>query len=302
MYTPNGYNTPPDALYNEQIAAGVGAIGTVYYVDGNAGNDANDGLSWNTAVKTLSVAMALSHANIAAGATGWASRNRIYVKADAITENLTALAQKTDVIGVGSMDWRHKALLIGNHVIASTVSYMGCRFLNMEFKGPAAGGDLFTMTSQHGIEFIDTDFLATSTTAATGALLPIACVDFRVERCRFMGAYSDAVIEVGAGQADGLTLKDNFIQGANTGIEISGSATFVAGRYGLIQSNTIATTGACIVDSEAKSYVVNNRLFTAAAKGSAMAGAITCNIAMAQDNRITTSDANNVVYPAEGSI
>lgn len=299
---PDGYNTVPSSRYYEDIAAGVGSIGVTFYVDGNAGNDANDGLSWEYAFKTLSAALAASHANIAAGATGWASRNRIFVKADAITEDLTALAQKTDVIGVGSMDWRSKALIIGNHVVSADVSYMGCRFINMEFKTPAAGGDLFTIASQHGIEFIGCDFLATSTTAATGAILATACVDLAIKACRFMGAYSDAVIEVLAGQADGLTLVDNFVQGANTGIEISGSATFAAGRYGLIKGNVFATTGACIVDSEAKSYVVKNHLFTAAAKGVAMVGAITCGLTLAQDNRITTSDANNVVYPAEGSI
>lgn len=302
MALQDGYNTIPTSRYLEDIAAGVGSIGTTYYVDGNAGADTNDGLSWEYSFATLSAAMAASHANIAAGSTGWASRNRIFVKADAITEDLVKFAQKTDVIGVGSMDWRSKAQIVGNHVIPGTTSYMGCRFINMEFKGPAAGGDLFTITSQHGIEFIGCDFLATSTTAATGALLPIACVDFKVEGCRFMGAYSDAIIEVGAGQADGLTITDSFLQGANTGIEISGSATFAAGRYGIIKDNVISTTGACIVDSEGKSYVIHNNLVTAAAKGTAMAGAITCTVAYAQDNRITTSDANNVVYPAEGSI
>lgn len=299
---PNGYNTVPHSRYFEDIAAGVGSIGVTYYVDGNAGADTNDGLSWEYAFATLSAAMAASHANIAAGATGWASRNRIFVKADAITENLTKFAQKTDVIGVGSMDWRSKALIIGNHVVPDTTSYMGCRFINMEFKTPAAGGDLFTMSSQHGIEFIGCDFLATSTTAATGAILATACVDLAIKACRFMGAYSDAVIEVLAGQADGLLIEDNFVQGANTGVEISGSATFAAGRYGLIKGNLFATTGACIVDSEGKSYVIKNSLFTAAAKGVAMVGAITCGLALAHDNRITTSDANNVVYPAEGSI
>ena len=302
MAVPNGYNTVPVSRYFEDVAAGVGSVGVTYYVDGNAGADTNDGLSWEYPFATLSAAMAASHANIASGSSCWASRNRIFIRADSITEDLVKFAQKTDVIGVGSMDWRSKASIIGNHVVPGTTSYMGCRFINMEFKTPAAGGDLFTMTSQHGIEFINCDFLGTSTTPATGALLPIACVDFVVKGCKFMGAYSDAVIEVGAGQADGLMIVDNFIQGANTGIEISGSATFVAGRYGLIKENRIATTGACIVDSEGKSYVVRNNLFTAAAKGTAMDGAITCTAAMAQDNRISTSDANNVVYPAQGSI
>ena len=276
--------------------------GEAYYVDGNAGLDTNNGRSWDKAYKTLAVALAASHANIAAGSTGWAARNRIYIKADATTETLVKFAQKTDVIGVGSMDWRSKASIVGNHVIPTTVSYMGCRFINVEFVSPAAGGDIITMTSQHGISFIGCSFRGSSTTAATGAILPIACVDLEVLDCTFTGAFSDAVIEVGAGQADGFRVERNFIQGANMGVDISGSATFAASKYGLIKDNVMSTTLACINDAEAKSYIINNRLMTAAAKGSAMAGAIVCNIALAQDNRCSTSDANNVVYPAAGTI
>jgi len=55
---PDGYNTVPSSRYYEDIAAGVGSIGVTFYVDGNAGNDANDGLSWEYAFKTLSAALA----------------------------------------------------------------------------------------------------------------------------------------------------------------------------------------------------------------------------------------------------
>ena len=276
--------------------------GESYYVDGNAGLDTNDGKSWDTAYKTLAVAMAASHANIAASSKGWAARNRIFVKADATTEDLVKLAQKTDVIGVGSMDWRSKAQIVGNHVIPSTTSYMGCRFINMEFKGPAAGGDLFTMESQHGIEFIGCDFLGNSTTAATGAIISTACVDLKIDGCRFFGAFSDAVIELGAGQADDFTVKNCFIQGANMGIDIPATVTYAANKCGLIKDNVISSTLACINDALGTTFVINNRLRTAAAKGTAMAGCIVCGLTYAQDNRCTTADANNVVYPAQGTI
>lgn len=280
--------------------------GMVYYVDGNAGSDSNDGLSWGTAFKKLATAMAASHASIASSpkgtGRGWAARNTIYVKGDALTEDLVLLAQKTDIIGVGSMDWRAKAQLIGNHVIPNTAETHGCRFFNMEFKGPATGGDIFTITDQHGIEFIGCDFHGDSTAAATGAVIATACVDLRFYGCRFFGAFSDAVIEIGAGQANNFAVEKCLIQGANMGIDISASATFTAGRYGLIKDNIFYTTLACINDAEGKCYVIGNRGVTAAAKGEALAGAVVCNIALAQDNRFTTSDANNVVYPAEGSI
>lgn len=303
----DGWNTPPSYQYLEDIAGGQGSIGTTYYVDCNAGSDSNDGLSWDTAFKKLSVALAASHANIAAGATGWASRNRIFFKGDqtatADGEDLTKLAQKTDIIGVGTTDWKAKPQLIGNHVIPSTVSYQGCRFFNVMFKGPVlVGGDIITMTSQHGIEFHNCEFMGDSTTPATGAIIAIACVALKVNGCVFKGAYSDAVIEIGAGQADDLWITNNLIQGANMGVDISGSATFAAGKYGLIKDNVFSTTLACINDAESKSYVIGNRGATLAAKGVAMAGAVVCNIKLAQDNRFTTSDADNVVYPAEGAI
>jgi len=302
----DGYNTPPSWEYLEAIAGGIGSIGTNYYVDCNAGADTNDGLSWEHPFKKLSVALAASHANIAAGATGWASRNRIFFKGDQTTtahgEDLTALAQKTDIIGVGTTDWKAKPQLVGTHTVAATISYMGCRFINVMFKGTILSGlDNFTLTGQHGIEFIGCEFMADTTTAASAAIVSIAGVGLKIDHCTFKGAYTDAVIEIGAGQADDLAITNNLIQGADMGIEISGSATFAAGKYGLIKDNVISTTKECIKDSESKSYVINNRLMTAAAEGVLMAGAILCNLKLAQDNRITTSDKDNVVYPPEGT-
>jgi hypothetical protein len=274
-----------------------------YYVDGNAGVNTNSGLSWDQAYKTLAVAMAASHASIAASSKGWAARNRIFFKADASAETLTKFAQKTDIIGVGSMDWRSKACLQGNHTISDAVSYMGCRFINVEFKGPTAtGGDIITMTSQHGIQFIGCSFRGNSTTAATAAIIATACVDLKVLGCEFTGAYSDAVIELGAGQADGFHVEDCFIQGANVGIDIPATVTYAANKCGLIKNNVISSTLECIKDALGTTFVINNRLRTAANKGTAMAGCIVCGLTYAQDNRCTTGDANNVVYPAQGTI
>ena len=44
MALPNGYNSPPSWMYLEGISAGIGEAGTIYYVDGNAGNDSYDGI------------------------------------------------------------------------------------------------------------------------------------------------------------------------------------------------------------------------------------------------------------------
>ena len=278
-----------------------------YYVDGNAGLDTNDGLSWTSAKKTLAAAMVLSHASIAAASAGYAARNRIFFKADQTGasegETLTKFAQKTDVIGVGSTDWRSKARLQGNHVIPNTISYMGCRFINVEFGGPTAtGGDIITMTSQHGIQFIGCSFRGNSTTAATAAIIATACVDLKIIDCDFTGAFSDAVIELGAGQADGLVIQNCFIQGANEGVDIPATVTYAANKCGIIKDCVISSTLQCIKDALGTTFIINNRLRTAANKGVAMVGAILCGLSYAQDNRITTGDANNVVYPAQATI
>lgn len=279
--------------------------GEVYYVDCNAGLDTNDGRSWDTAYKTLAVALAASHANIAASSKGWAARNRIYVKADQTAdddgEDLTKLAQKTDVIGVGSVDHLVGARIIGNHVIGTT-SYMGCRLINMIFKAPAAGGDIFTIpTQQSGISFLNCTFDATSTTAATGAILATAVESLTIKGCTFMGKFSDAVIEIGAGASNSLLIEGNKIEGANNGVEINASATCAA-RAGRILSNFVNTTAICITDASGKFYVHNNYCVTANAKGTAGAGAIVAGAKMMLQNYISASDVAGAIVPANGAL
>lgn len=305
---------PPNDLYvgSVLLANANGDIANsgyykTYYVDANAGLDTNAGTSWATAYKTLAVALAASHAAIAAASAGYAARNRIFFKADQTGasegETLTKFAQKTDVIGVGSTDWRAKPRLQGNHTVAATVSYQGCRFINMEFGGPTVtGGDIFTITGQHGIQFIDCSFRGNSTTAATAAIIATACVDMKIIGCDFTGAFSDAVIELGAGQADGFLVQNCFIQGANEGIDIPATVTYAANKCGMIKDCVISSTLQCIKDALGTTFIINNRLRTAANKGVAMVGAILCGLTYAQGNRITTGDANNVEYPALGAI
>jgi hypothetical protein len=306
MGAPNGYNTVPSSMYSEQIASLLGAAHTVYMVDSNAGVDTNDGKSWESCIKKLSVAMALSHADIAAAdKLGYAARNVILFKGDqtatAEGEDLTALAQKTDVIGIGSTDWKNKPQLIGNIAVGNTISYMGCKFHNIMFKGPVlVGGDIITLTGQHGIGFYNCEFMGDSTTPATAAVLATACVGLEFKKCVTKGAFSDAVIELGAGQADDFIVEDCLIQGAEAGVEI-GAATFAAGKYGMIKNNVINVAKACISDASNKVYVINNRGITAAAEGVGLAGAIVCNIKFAQGNYFTTSDKNSVAYAPIGT-
>lgn len=275
--------------------------GKTYYVENNSGLDTNDGSSWEKGFKTLAKALAVSHANIALKSTTWAARNTIYVIGDSVTEDLTALAQKTDIIGCGSCDHEWSARLLGEHAIGTT-SYMGCRFINMQFKGKAAGSDIFTIpTEQSGIGFIGCDFDGNTATACTAAIVATAVESLTIQNCVFRGPFSDAVIEMGAGESNSLMIRDNIIQGANIGIDISGTLT-TSVRAGWIIGNYIKSTLACINDASSKLHIIGNRGITLAAKGVSLAGAIVGAVALSLDNRFGTSDANNVVWPANGTI
>lgn len=278
--------------YIDNLGMGIearGALGgTVYYVEGNAGNDAWDGLSIDKPFQTLAKALAVSHANIAQRSR-WAKRNTIYAFGDSFDEDLTALAQKTDLVGLGSCDHNHFARLIGNHSIGTT-SYMGFRALNMGFKGESTGGDIFTIpTEQSGIAFRRCDFDGNTTTACTGGIIATGVESLSIEECNFRGPFSDAVIELGAGEANSLMIRGNTIHGANMGIDVSASlATSL--RAGWIIGNFIKSTLACINDASSKLHVVDNRGITLANAGTAGAGAVVCNQFLSSGNQFTCAN------------
>jgi len=97
---------PTSYAVAQYIASGILSVrGDVFYVENNAGLDTNDGSTWALAFKTLSAAVTASNASIAdADMTGYAARNTIFVKADALLEDLTVFPAKCDVVGAGSCD------------------------------------------------------------------------------------------------------------------------------------------------------------------------------------------------------
>jgi hypothetical protein len=298
MPIPDGYTVTPNWMIGEGLLGGIGAIGTVYYVDGNAGDDGNDGLSWATAFKTLAVAMAASHANIAADSTGWASRNRIYIKGDSFVEDLTKLAQKTDVIGVGSCDHHDMPRIIGNHVI-DTTSYMGCRFFNVAFKPAATGGVVMNLpTQQSGIGFYGCLFDGRSTVAATKAILATAIEQLTIQGCRFIGKYSTTTIEIGAGSSRALLIKDNIIESGAIGITVNAGLT-CADADAMILNNVFDVVTLVVDENSDKVLIGGNRGKTAA--DGTEAATIDYNAALAWDNIITHS-AGTSIYPALAAI
>lgn len=281
----------------ETLANGEYTNGQIYYVDGNAGDDLKDGLSWANAMRTVAVALAASHANIAASESGWASRNRIYVKGDAFEENLTKLAQKTDVIGVGSYNQWMKPGIKGNHAINGT-TWVGTRFFNIHFSTPVGGGDIFTLpATTRGIEFHDCLFDGTNTgTPPGGAIITAAVWFLTIKNCEFVGDWSDAIIEIGVGNTQGLVIENNYIEGDNQGIDVNASAT-TSPRKGLIKGNTFHTALACINDASGVMVITGNRGATLAVRGLHLAGAVVGSDALASDNRFTCADGNNIEWP-----
>ena len=273
--------------------------GKVYYVEANDGSDTADGLSWDTAFKTLTVALAASHANIATGSATWASRNRIYYKGDnaeAAAEDIVKLADKTDVIGVGSFDHNPRPMLIGNHLVVGT--YMGTRFFNMGFRAPAAGGVVVTIpTTCSGIEFYGCVFSGRNTTPGTKGLLATAVEQLKVIGCSFVGKFSTNALEIGAGASNGLRIEDNDIESGAIGIVVSSTATCAA-EIGKILNNKIYATTLVIDENSNKMVVGGNRCVTLAANTLALI--LDYNSALAYDNSITDSTVT-ATYPVLGT-
>lgn len=277
--------------------------GLTYYVDGNAGSDGYDGLSWWTEVGTLkgpkaTLAAAITASNLAiathpdlAGA-GWAARNEIHIKGDMLVEDLTVLPNKCDIIGEGSHDANPMATIQGNQAIGATAA-MGCRFINVRFTVPSAGGDIITLpATTSGIAFIDCVFNAHQSTKAGGAIIATASHALKVQNCRLIGAFSDAVIELGAGAMNDCIIEGNYIEGANQGIDVSGSLTMTLPQQGYIRGNTFKTALACINDASSLFIVSDNNGVTLAVRGTNGSGAIVANRDLSVNNRFTCADVS----------
>jgi len=236
--------------------------GQVYYVDGNKVSDSGDGVSWSTAYKYLSTAMAASHANIATN-RNWAARNTIYVRGDEITEDMVTLAQKTDIIGVGSNGAYGKAGVTGSWIIPDTINYMGCHFYNMMFTDAGATA-LFDIDTQTGLEFHDCLF--DSGAATTIGLQVEESGWFVVDNCEFsrvssaLGFATAAIFVVDDTDAFyGARITNSRVNGFAIGIDWNEDESYNC----IIGDNTIYATGMPI-DCESDSVVVvRNMLMTA---------------------------------------
>lgn len=253
------------------LGVGQDISGITYFVDGNFGRDGEKGLSWDKPFKTLARALVISHANIGAGAKGWAARNTIYVKGDWLVENLVLGCQKTDIIGVGSCDGFKGAGITGNHALATTTA-VGTRWININFR-PKTAADIFTLiTITQAMEFHGCRFHG----AAPEGIYAVSAIDatasnfLKVVDCDFTGDFSGDVIDLGPGAIDDLRIIRNTISGAaNDGIIVTDTTTVTGGRKGVIADNLICVAGVTINDgADSTIYVMNNRCITDASDGS----------------------------------
>jgi len=241
--------------------------GQVYFVECNAGSDSNSGADWDHAFKTLAFAIGVSNTNIAAGSSGWASRNTIFLKGDACDEDLATGATKCDIVGCGSCDAQPRARILGTHAFTGSSAMMAMRFFNIEFWNDSADANL-TFTTSDGIAFHNCVF-----TAGGGSTYAIAWVgatgnDITIENCIFRPKsdgtkFATAAILLDQVTCNGLVIRNNIIDGT-VGIDIDCTNL----RQAYIDNNVIRATGFVIDDESELAVVTNNKMITAGANSS----------------------------------
>jgi hypothetical protein len=249
--------------YGNNITPGANPSGAFdYFVDINAAA-AGTGLSWASPVKTLAAAIALSNTSIGSSVNRfWARRNRIFVVGDEVTESLTVLPEKCDIIGVGT-DLRPFPRIFGKHTIA--LAKVGCRFINVGFNSNATGVMMTIPAGSHGFGLLGCTFTATAA-GVTKGLMITDCAHVRI---------NDNVFTVGAGSMTNIlglalsvegaaSIHDTKIQRnhitASLGIHVVESSAAAMGS--LIEGNIIRATGKAINEASGDFQVVNNRWMT----------------------------------------
>ena len=275
---------------------GIGIQGEVFFVDNNMGSDTPQaGNSWEFPFKTLSYAIGVSNTSIARGAAGWASRNTILLKADALKEDLTVAPSKCDIIGCGSNDAENKTHIEGKHVFTQSGTNMSMGWYNLTFSNDAAEA-IFAVTNICGLYFGNCDFVARSDSIHAIHLIGTTGHDFRMDNCRIMNdEYADKFATGGILNAVTTTfwnfeIKNSYVEG-EYGITIDTTNLY----NGLIDNNIIKATGKVIVDTSDDCVITRNRCVTAA-DAATITTAITYNSALACDN-IITGDGETLAAP-----
>ena len=267
-----------------------GIKGEVYFVEANAGYDGNDGKSWNKAFKTLATAITASNANIAAGSSGWAARNTIFIKGDAVAEDLTVPPVKCDVIGCGSCDAEGKTRITGAHAWTCSGTVLSSGFYNLTFWNDAATA-IFTVATLAGLYFGDCDFVASADAIHAIHITGATGHDFKVNNCRFINdneadPFDTAAILVATTTTFwNLEIKDSYVEG-DIGIKIDTTNMYNA----WIDNCTVKAVGVAIDDNSDDVVITNNALISAADQAT-IGNVLDYNAALAANNIVTGSGA-----------
>lgn len=281
----------------EPFSAGtLGGAPSVFYVDGNVVSSGN-GLSWLSAFKTVAEGILVAHTyQGTSGNRAWAHRATVYVCGDDPDEDLTKMAEKSDIIGVGSANTRHGPRLYGNHTIqaSATDNYNGCAWYNFTFT-PQAAGVLFDLpTGHHGVEWHNCWFEWAA--ACTTGVRITACNDSWVDGCQFVKGsgtgFSTAAILFGNGLTINNRITNNFID-AGIGIVVPTGVTGSEGNR--IDNNVICAVTLCIDDNDDTFYITNNMLISEA-DNSTLGNCVDANDKKAAGN-ILTGSSDTQSYP-----
>jgi hypothetical protein len=227
--------------------------GNVFYVENNAGKDTNDGLSMDSAFKTLSKALVVAEA--ANGTRNmWAKRTTIFCAGDAIEDVPTAWCEKCDIVGIGQCDGFTNTRLTGAQVLTAIT---GLRFFNIDFYN-TAGVVLTVPTGASAIGLYGCRVLAGATT--TTGILATATTDLTIAWTDFLGSwnnnFSTAAISLATGNAPRTIIKFNQIEnGGGPGILVNSGRT---GAGSFIRDNVIYSSTITIDENSDSFYCLRN--------------------------------------------
>ena len=271
-----------------------------YFVDLNVSASGN-GKSWGKAFKTIAAAITASNTSIGlAGNRWWARRNRIFVLGDVITESLTVLPEKCDIIGLGT-DLMPYPRVFGNHTIA--VAKVGCRLINMGFVTTGTG-DLWVIPADcHGFQMVGCYMQPGTTSTKAVEITDSAHVRFLNNRITVGAGSMSVIFGVGISIEGTAAIHDTVIQGnhitATAGIVVANGTLMGS----LIADNYIRSTAKCINDASADCQVINNVMISdASADGSGNDNVMVVSTALAAGNRVTSSDHLNAPFPIQGTL
>lgn len=255
----------------EPFSAGtLGGAPSVFYCDGNVVSSGN-GLSWLSAFKTLAEGLSAAHTYMStSGNRAWAQRATVYGCADNFTEDITAFAEKSDIIGVGTTNQHPRPRIEGTHVLVatSTDTYHGCRWFNVEWYGAAAGIIVDIPANQNGQEFHNCVW--SSVDAATIGLRAVQSHDMTIKDCWFDPntsgtGFSTAAIQINAGSVTNFLLEGCRIYSGSIGLDFNPTAGQPINCWAI--RNNIYATGQTIDDESTGLLVAENNLISAAAEG-----------------------------------